>query len=49
MEQQVTGDAIVALAMNQSNPALMANHLVEPCDIIQAVLHVSGEAPWLLV
>ena len=36
------------LAMNQSNPALMANHLAMPRDFVQAILHVSGEALLLL-
>ena len=36
------------LAVNQSNLALVANHLAEPHDFVQAVLHVSGEAPLLL-
>jgi len=28
-----------------SHPALTANHFVDPRDSIQAVLHVSSEAP----
>ena len=48
MEQQVAGDVVAALAMNQRNPALVANHPAEPRDFIQAILHVSGEAPSLL-
>ena len=48
MEQQVIGGAVAALVVNQSHPALMANHLVEPRDFVHAILHVSGEAPPLL-
>ena len=48
MEQQVTGDAIAALAVNQNDLALMANHPAESHDFVQAVLRVSGEAPSLL-
>ena len=48
MEQQVTEDAIASLAVNQTNPMLMANHLAKPHDFIHAVLHVSGEALLLL-
>ena len=44
VEQQVTGDIVVALAVNQSHPALMANHLAEPHDFVLSALHVSGEA-----
>ena len=46
--QRVTENAVAALAVNQSNPAHMANHLVEPRDFVQDVLHVSGEALLLL-
>ena len=48
MEQQVIGDAVAALAVNQNNPVHVANHLAEPCDFVQAVLHVSSEALLLL-
>ena len=47
-EQQVTGDAIVVLAVNQNDLALVASHPTEPRNFIQFVLHVSGEAPLLL-
>ena len=36
------------LAVNQSNPAHVANHLAEPRNFVQAVLHVSSEALLLL-
>ena len=48
MEQQVTGDAIALLAMNQNDIALMDNHPTESRDFIQAVLRIFGEAPLLL-
>ena len=48
MEQQVTGDAIAALAVNQSTPMHVVNHLAEPHDRVQSTLHVSGEALLLL-
>jgi len=48
MEQQVAGDVVAALAVNQSHPALMANHLAEPHDFVQSALHISGEALLLL-
>ena len=48
MEQQVTEDAIASLAVNQTNPTLVTNHLAKPHDFVQAVLHVSGEALLLL-
>ena len=48
MEQQVTGDIVAALAVNQNDLTLVANHPAEPRDFIQAILHVSGEAPSLL-
>ena len=48
MEQQVTENAVAALAVNQTNPTLVANHLAKPRDFVQAVLHVSGEALLLL-
>ena len=48
VEQQVAGDVVAVLAVNQSHPALVANHLAEPHDFVHAVLHVSSEAPPLL-
>ena len=48
MEQQITEDAVAVLAVNQSNPVLVASHPTEPRDFVQAILHVSGEAPSLL-
>ena len=44
MEQQVTEDTVAALAMNQNDLTLVANHSAESHDFIQAILHVSGEA-----
>ena len=46
--QQVAENAIAVLVMNQSNTALMANHLVEPHDFIQPIRHISGEVLLLL-
>ena len=48
VEQQVNGDAVVVLAVNQNDLALVANHPAESHDFVQAVLRVSGEAPSLL-
>ena len=46
--QRVIENAVVVLAVNQSNPTHVANHLAEPHDLVQAILHVSGEALLLL-
>ena len=48
MEQQVTGYAVATLAVNQSGPSHVANHLAEPRVFIQSICHVSGEALLLL-
>ena len=48
MEQQVTRDVVAALAVNQSHPTLMANHLAELHDFVPFALRVSGEALLLL-
>ena len=48
MEQQVVGDVIVTLAMNQSDPAYMASILAMPRDFVQAILCVTGEVLLLL-
>ena len=47
-EQQVTGDAVAALAVNQNDPAHVTNRLDAPRDFIKSALHVSGEALLLL-
>ena len=48
MEQLVTRKAFAAVGVNRSHPMLVANHLAEPHDIFQSVLHVSGEVLLLL-
>ena len=48
MEQQVTEDVVVALAVNPSHLALVANHLAEPHNFVSSSLRVSGEALLLL-
>ena len=48
MEQQVIGDAVAMLAVNQNNPTHVANRLVVPHDFIQAILQVAGEVLLLL-
>ena len=48
VEQQVAGDVITVLAVNQSHPALVANHLAKPHDFNPSTLRVSGEALLLL-
>ena len=48
MEQQVIEDAIAVLAVNWSTPAHVVDHLAEPHDRVQSVLHISGEALLLL-
>ena len=35
-EQLVTGNAFAIVGVNQSHPALVDNHLAEPCDFIQS-------------
>ena len=44
VEQQVIEDVVATLVVNQSHPALVANHLAEPHDFVLSALHVSGEA-----
>ena len=48
MEQQVTGDAVAALAVNRSTPVHVVNHLAESHGRVQSALHISGEALLLL-
>ena len=48
MEQQVTGNAIAVLVMNQNTPTHVVNYLVVSCDFVQPTLHVAGEALRLL-
>ena len=48
MEQQVIENTFVAVNVNRSTPAHVVNHLVEPHDFVQSVLHVFGEALLLL-
>ena len=47
-EQLVAGNAFVAVGVNRSNPAHVANHLAEPHDFVQPIHHISGEALLLL-
>ena len=47
MEQQVAGD-VVRVVVNQSTPAHVVNYLAGPHDHAKSVLHVSGEALFLL-
>ena len=48
MEQQVVENIFAAVGVNRSTPTHVVNHLAEPHDSVQTVLHVSGEAPLLL-
>ena len=48
VEQQVTGDVITMLAMHQSHPTLMANHLAKLHDFVPFALCISSEALLLL-
>jgi hypothetical protein len=41
-------NAVAVVAMNQSKPAHVVVCLAEPRDLVQPVLHVSGEALLLL-
>jgi len=47
-KQQIAGDTFIAVVVNRSTPTHVVNHLAEPHDRVQTVLHVSGEAPLLL-
>ena len=42
--QRVTKNAVAALAVNRNNTAHVVDHLAEPDNLIQTILHVSGEA-----
>ena len=48
MEQQVVGNTFAAVGVNWSTPAHVVNHLAEPHDHVQTILHVYGEVPLLL-
>ena len=48
MEPWVAGNVIAALVGNQSDPVYVASCLVMSCDLVQAVLHISGKALLLL-
>ena len=48
MEQQVIGNAVAMLAVNQNTPTHMVNYPVVSHDFIQPTLHVAGETLLLL-
>ena len=48
VEPRVTGNIIVALIGNQSDPAYVAIRLAMPRDPVQAILHIAGKALLLL-
>ena len=48
MEQQVIGNAVAVLAVNQNTPAHMVNYLAMSSNFVQPALHVAGEALLLL-
>ena len=48
MEQLVVGNSFAVVDVNRSHPVLVANHLAEPRDVFQSVLHISGEVLFLL-
>ena len=48
MEQQVTGNAIAVLVMNQNTPTHVVNYLVVSRNFVQPALHIAGEALLLL-
>ena len=48
MEQLVIGNSFAVVGVNRSHPVLVANHLAEPRDVFQSVLHISGEVLLLL-
>ena len=48
MEQQVIGNVVVVLAVNQSTPAHVVNYLAVSLDFVQSALRLSGETLLLL-
>ena len=48
MEQQVIGNVVVVLAVNQSDPVYVDNRLTVHHDLVQAILRIAGEALLLL-
>ena len=47
-EEQVAGNAVATVAVNQTSPAHVANYLAKPRDLDQPVKNVSGEVLLLL-